>query len=179
MHWHHALAWRTMLPNDLYPSFESLTLTQIGHLYGVSGQVVGNWLKQMDLRHPYGRPTEKARQANLASEHTPESGKPFWVWQKVPVVRLLEAAGHRRKGFTDHSNHDESDGEVVEANSPQLDIRILIGPFEAKPKADDGCFEICGGSGSIGIHVTNELLAKRLAGMLNVHWTTRKWFQES
>src|SRR5438105_4429858 len=107
-----------MLPNDPFPNFEMLSITQLGELFGTSAQVMGLWLKEVGLRLPNGAPAPKAIDGGLARTFTPESGKPFWIWRKLSVVRILEAAEHRR---AEASTEDNCGDATAATRSKPLD----------------------------------------------------------
>jgi hypothetical protein len=83
--------------NDRYPSFEYLTQTQIGKMYGTTSIAVGQWLKQVGLRLPNGSPSPKAIDGGVGKNFCPDgSSRGFWVWKKDVIAKVFDAAGHIR-----------------------------------------------------------------------------------
>lgn len=59
------------------PDFANLTT--LGKLYGAGPRDVGNWLKDLNLREPDGRPTRKAINEGFVKERLTEYGSQ-WLW---------------------------------------------------------------------------------------------------
>lgn len=85
--------------NDPFPSFEFLSQTQFGKLYGVSARQIGIWLSELDLKRFDGQPDDRAVRAGLVKVVS-EGDVTFYSWHKTKVVQLFEGAGHRRVGVS-------------------------------------------------------------------------------
>jgi hypothetical protein len=137
--------------NDPFPSFEYLTMTQIGTLFDATCQDVGKWLQDVGVRTA-GVPMDKAVRGGLA-KHVNDGARQFWAWHKEGAVKLLEAAGHRRAG----------EPEPV----PPPNSISLIGPFTVRP-GQSGDNEIVGSDGVPNILVKAGVNVERLAAVLNM-----------
>jgi hypothetical protein len=152
-----------MIPNDLYPAFETLNQRQLGHLFGVSSHQVGRWLKEIGLRRYDGEPAQKAIDEGIAAPVNLDDGThPFWAWAKEATVRILEAAGHAR---------------VSAATTPLAPLPQLLGPFTAKRSDAEGDgFEVADSNGLVAIWCRGEELAGRVVKLLNLAHEAKKWF---
>jgi hypothetical protein len=146
-----------MLAADPYPAFDYLKLGQLGDLFGLSATAVGMKLKQIGLRQPNGDPTQRARDARLVNLVRVEGMHPFWTWEKVRTVQVLEAAGCRRAGAT-HS-----------PEPPTAEVEKVIGPFEPRPSDTEGDgWEIADANGIVAVWVRGERVARRLAAVMTL-----------
>jgi hypothetical protein len=76
---------------------EFLSLTELGYLYGVSGNKVGKWLLDLGLRTKEKKPSRAAFDGDFVDQRP--STQPmtyFWVWDAEKTTRLLDGAGFQR-----------------------------------------------------------------------------------
>jgi hypothetical protein len=77
------------------PAF--LSLTELGHLYGVSRNKVGQWLVDLGLRTKEKKPSARAFNESFVDQRdSTQPGTYFWVWHAEKTCQLLDEAGHRR-----------------------------------------------------------------------------------
>lgn len=131
-------------------TYEHLTLTQLGKVFGVSSQKAGKWLVDIGLRTQDKKPSYKAFQGDYCvTSPTGRGGGYFYVWHRQKTVAALEAAGHR---------------QALEMTTPSGE---LVGPFTMRQSGRNG-FEIVDGDGSVGIWVWGHENAERLIRLLDV-----------
>jgi hypothetical protein len=76
---------------------EFLSLTELGELYGVSRNKVGQWLVGLGLRTQEKKPSTKAfNEGYVEQRDSTQPGTYFWVWHEEKTCRLLDQAGHMR-----------------------------------------------------------------------------------
>jgi hypothetical protein len=76
---------------------EFLSLTEVGHLYGVSRNKVGQWLVDLGLRTNEKKPSRAAFDGAFVDQRP--STQPmtyFWVWHAEKTTRVLAGAGFQR-----------------------------------------------------------------------------------
>jgi hypothetical protein len=75
---------------------EYITLTELGALYGVTNQKIGQWLREAGLRDKRGNPINEGLW--MTTEALAQNGyTPFFVWHRQSTIRLLDSLGYRRK----------------------------------------------------------------------------------
>jgi hypothetical protein len=76
---------------------EFLSLTELGRLYGVSRNKLGQWLVDLGLRTANRKPSARAfNEGFLDQRDSKQPGTYFWVWHEEKTTRLLDEAGHMR-----------------------------------------------------------------------------------
>jgi hypothetical protein len=74
---------------------QHLSLTELGHLYGVSSHIMGRWLKDMGLRTADNQPSDRAiRDGYVSKRPSTQPGSYFWVWHSKKTIEALTKAGH-------------------------------------------------------------------------------------
>jgi hypothetical protein len=74
-----------------------LSLTELGHLYGVSRNQVGQWLVDLGLRTKEKKPSRAAFDDGFVDQRpSTQPGTYYWVWQGEKTTRLLDEAGFQR-----------------------------------------------------------------------------------
>lgn len=81
-----------------------VNLTDLGRACGVGARDVGSWLKQMGLREPDGRPSQRAVQEGFVKEKLTVYGSQ-WLWN---LKKTTDALNTRRPPDT-----EEYDGIVL------------------------------------------------------------------
>jgi hypothetical protein len=79
-----------------------LSLTELGKLYGVSRNKVGQWLVDLGLRTVDKKPSTRAFNEGYVDQRP--SSQPatyFWVWHEEKTCQLLDEAGHPRAAQED------------------------------------------------------------------------------
>ena len=77
---------------------EYLSLTELGRLYGVSRNKVGQWLVDLGLRTQEKKPSRAAFDGFVDQRPSTQPDTYFWVWHGEKTTRLLNEAGHMRAG---------------------------------------------------------------------------------
>ena|SRR5579884_3356299 len=92
------------------PTF--LSLTELGQVYGVTRNRVGQWLVDLGLRTKEKKPSPRAfHEGYVAQRDSTNIGTYFWVWHGEKTCRLLDEARHMRT---------ELDQKETETQSPAL-----------------------------------------------------------
>lgn len=76
---------------------EFLSLTELGRLYGVSRNKLGQWLVDLGLRTKDKKPSPAAFDGGFVDQRP--STQPmtyYWVWHGEKTMRVLDDAGHIR-----------------------------------------------------------------------------------
>ena len=72
----------------------TMSMKELGALYGVSSHAIGRLLKKEGLRTPAGKPSSRAFQDGFVMPRWSEgSDTYFYVWATAKVIPILEAAG--------------------------------------------------------------------------------------
>lgn len=142
----------------------TLSMRQIGALYGVSSHVVGKWLAELGLRDG-GKPTAKAFQGGYC-EQAPngQNGKYYYVWNKKKTLQALKAAGHIFPGQ-----------ETKEEQKPTGEAGRLLGPFSYRRCSTNG-FEIVGSDGAVPVWVIGEKNAQDTVWLYNLAYRHGRLF---
>jgi hypothetical protein len=152
--------------------FEFASITQLGSMFGVSGQAMGRCLKEIGLRDVTGAPTATATDGGVVQEVDmgPDS-HPFWSWNVNKVIRLLKAAGHRMPGEVDDLTESTGSPAAKPASEPEKPPAPtkLVGPFAARRSDVDGDgFEIADSDGMVAVWTRGEALAANLAKLMTL-----------
>jgi hypothetical protein len=76
---------------------EFLSLTELGRLYGVSRNKVGQWLVDLGLRTKEKKPSRAAFDGGFMDQRpSTQPDTYYWVWNGEKTTRLLDEAGHMR-----------------------------------------------------------------------------------
>lgn len=142
--------------HDPFPTFEYLTQTQLGEIFGITSHQVGRKLKEAGLRTATNQPSPSAFAGGWVKQVTVDGACTFSTWSKEKVVTLLEQTGHQRKGVG-----------VGDAPSPIPKRTNLVGPFAARKSSKDG-YEIVGADGIVSVWVRGGTDADRLVALLNL-----------
>jgi len=76
---------------------EFLSLTELGQIYGVTRNKMGQMLISLGLRTQDKKPSPKAFNEGFVDQR--DSVNPntyFWVWHGEKTTRILDEAGHAR-----------------------------------------------------------------------------------
>jgi hypothetical protein len=120
--------------------YEYMTLTQLGHLFGVSCQQIGKWLVPIGLRTEGNKPSNTAFQDGFVAKGPSRGDGYNWVWHSQRTVAALEQAGHRR----------------IPNPPPNLvEPPKLNGPFTKRVNEANG-YDIVNGDGSVCVVVTGD-----------------------
>ena len=131
--------------------FKHMTQTQIGKLFGVTSHVIGDWLKEIGLRDPDGKPTEEAHDGHYCKQAPSGPTGYHWAWDAEKTVAALREAGYQ-----------------LVPNPPQALVApaILNGPFCVRKSAGSE-FVIENGDGSSSVWANNKMTADVVAQILN------------
>jgi hypothetical protein len=141
------------MTNDPFPFYDFLSQKQLGVLFGVSSHVIGSWLRQIGVRNSDGSPTTDAVSTGLAKAVIfADAVIPFFSWDKIGTIKLLEEAGHKKKcGLPE-----------------QVAVPVTLkGPYTSRGNGGDG-FELLDGDGSACIWVRGQGNADLLVKVLTV-----------
>jgi hypothetical protein len=148
------------MTNDPFPTFDYLTQTQLGQLFGATSHEVGRWLRELGFKRSDNRPSDEAIRSGVVESVTDGTVR-FPAWNKEKVVKLLEANGHHRS-------------DSAEPKAPVRSNEVtLLGPFSARHNGGDG-YEILDGNGDVGIWVRGEANAERIAAILSLAYNCGK-----
>jgi hypothetical protein len=76
---------------------EFLSLTELGGLYGVSRNKVGQWLVDLGLRTKEKKPSRAAFDGGFVDQRpSTNPATYYWVWHGEKTTRLLDDAGFER-----------------------------------------------------------------------------------
>jgi hypothetical protein len=76
---------------------EFLSLTELGHLYAVSRNKVGQWLVDLGLRTNEKKPSRAAFDGGFVGERpSTQPATYFYVWHAEKTCELLDGAGFPR-----------------------------------------------------------------------------------
>ena len=76
---------------------EFLSLTELGRLYGVTRNKVGQWLVDLGLRTKEKKPSRAAFDGGFVDQRpSTQPATYFYVWHAEKTTRLLDGAGYRR-----------------------------------------------------------------------------------
>jgi hypothetical protein len=74
-----------------------LSLTELGRLYGVSRNKIGQWLVDLGLRTKDKKPSARAFNEGFVDQRgSTQPGTYFWVWHDEKTPQLLDEAGYMR-----------------------------------------------------------------------------------
>lgn len=132
--------------------YEYMNMVDLGRLFGVSGQKIGKWLKELGLRTSFGSPTRDAFEEKLMSYDYEQWGTYTKLWHVERTVRLLEEAGHQR---------------VVDPPTDLVEPPSLSGPFSLR-HSDDDRWQIIGKDDAVAIVVTGETNARVVQRVMNI-----------
>ena len=78
---------------------EFLSLTELGQLYAVSRNKVGQWLVDLGLRTKEKKPSRVAFDGGFVDQRpSTNPGTYYWCWHGEKTTRLLDQAGFPRAG---------------------------------------------------------------------------------
>ena len=78
-------------------SGEYLSLTELGKLYSVSRNRVGQWLVDLGLRTKEKKPSRAAFALGFVDQRpSTQPGTYYWVWHGQKTCELLDKAGYRK-----------------------------------------------------------------------------------
>lgn len=129
-----------------------MNMADLGRLFGVSGQQVGKWLKELGLRRNNGTPSTAAYDQKLLSYDYERWGTYTTLWHTEKVVCILREAGHE---------------PVVD---PPTDLVVpppLIGPFSLR-EVDGDQWQLVGSDGEVAMFVTGETNARIVERVMNI-----------
>ena len=131
---------------------EHVTQTELGQIFGVSPQVVGDWLVEVGLRSDKKRPSTYAHSGGYVDTLSNRSWGYKWVWHAKKTVAALIEAGH----------HPVSPppGDLIEAAT-------LKGPFNCR-RNENGTHEIIGSDGFPTVWVIGDQNAKVVTKLMNL-----------
>lgn len=133
-------------------TYKCMTQTQLGQLFGVSNQKIGQWLRSLGLRDEDGKPTQKAHYGDFCETAPSGESGYHWVWQSQKTVAALIEAGHR----------------LVPNPPPQLVYpAILHGPFSVR-KSASAEFAVENEDGSVSLWANNKMTADVVVRILNL-----------
>jgi len=79
------------------PTPEYLSLTELGRLYGVSSHTLGRWLKGLGLRTEAGRPSHDAFAHGYVNQRpSRHPGTYYWVWHAEKTTTILDGMRYAR-----------------------------------------------------------------------------------
>ena|SRR5579872_525796 len=133
-------------------TYEFMTQTQIGKLFGVSSHKIGDWLRGLGLRDEDGKPTEEAHRGQFCKTAPSGQNGYHWVWDSEKTVAALRDAGH-----------------LLVPNPPQYIVQpgILNGPFSVR-KSATGDFSVENQDGSTSVWANSRMTADVLVKILNL-----------
>ena len=74
-----------------------MSLTELGQVYGVSRNKVGQWLIDLGLRTNEKKPSKLAFDGGFVDQRSSsQPGTYFYVWHGQKTCQLLDKAGHMR-----------------------------------------------------------------------------------
>jgi hypothetical protein len=74
-----------------------LSLTELGHIYGVSRNRMGKWLVDLGLRTKEKKPSRAAFDGDYVDQRpSKQPNTYYWVWHGEKTSRLLDGAGFQR-----------------------------------------------------------------------------------
>jgi len=134
----------------MYEMFEHLTITQLGDVFGVTRNVMGQYLVEIGLRVREDRglyPSTKAIERGYCKATEDQHGISFVVWHRLKTIKALEAAGYE---------------QIRSKPAPTK----LDGPFSVEANGESG-FTINCGDGATAIWVFGQDNARTVAAALN------------
>jgi hypothetical protein len=76
---------------------EFMSQTDLGKIYGVSRNKIGQWLVDVGLRTEDKNPSQFAHDGGyVRRELSTNPGTYFWVWQADKTMQVFDNAGYRR-----------------------------------------------------------------------------------
>jgi len=129
-----------------------MNMADLGRLFGVSGQQVGKWLKEIGLRRDNGTPSTAAYDQKLLSYDYERWGTYTTLWYADKVVRILKEAGHE---------------PIVDPPSDLVETPSLIGPFSIR-ELDDDRWRLVSSDGEVAMFVTGEINAQVVERVMNI-----------
>lgn len=123
-----------------------LSLTELGRIYGVSRNKVGQWLVAIGLRTKEKRPSPRAFHLGFVQKkESIHPGTYFWVWH-----------GEKTRAVLDRMLAKDRSPSVADACHVQDSSSQVLGPFSVRE------------SGNIGQEILN-------ADGKIIAWTTDRW----
>jgi len=117
----------------MIPSFEYVTMTQLGHLFGATSHEIGRWLVDIGLRTRSKLPSDRAIHGGYVTSIRTDGPFELISWHTVKTVAAIEAAGHRRvtPPVYGEQQPDPQPESVLEQADPQPEPfeHALHGPF--------------------------------------------------
>ena len=132
--------------------YKSMTLTQIGELFGATSHDVGKWLVKLGLRTEAKRPSSVAFDGTFVTQGPSRGDGYNWIWHSERTVAELEKAGHRR---------------IFNPPPYLVDPAELVGPFEKRANETNG-YDIVNGDGSVSAVVAGEKNVDCVVRLLNL-----------
>ncbi|MEZ5943921.1 MAG: hypothetical protein R3C18_21195 [Planctomycetaceae bacterium] len=129
-----------------------MNMADLGRLFGVSGQQVGKWLKELGLRRDNGTPSTAAYDQKLLSYDYERWGTYTTLWHTEKVACILRDAGHE---------------PVVDPPSDLVEPPPLIGPFSLR-QLDGDRWQLVGRDGEVAMFVTGETNARVVERVMNI-----------
>jgi hypothetical protein len=126
----------------------TMSMRQLGKLFGVTSHQIGRWLTAKGFRTVEGKPSHFAFNGGFVERADNGRGGYYYVWQATKTIAALEQAGHCR------------------IDQSPLEGR-LVGPFEARGNGGDG-FEIVDSDGATVAWVRGEVAASKIDWLLNL-----------
>jgi len=133
-----------------YQDFEFLTITQLGHIFGVGRRVMGQWLVKAGLRDSELNPSRHALDNGLCKMIRNDRDIVFVAWHRNKSIAALRAAGY-----------------APSCEQPETILATgLVGPFSMHPTSEDG-FQIRNGDGTCCVFVRGQRVAKQVVALFN------------
>jgi hypothetical protein len=123
---------------------EYANFTELGTYFGMTRNFVGKRLKELGLRTPEGKPSQKAFVEGFVAQRWAQDrpGIYLWAWERDKTIAVLEQSGLRRAVPVDHAE------------------------FTARRSGTTGC-EILNHDGEIVAWTVDELWAAKIVAALN------------
>ena len=144
----------------MYESYDKLTLTQLGDVFGVKRRKMGTMLVEVGLRyrnHATNKltPSQKAFNGDYCSTESSRGDGYFWVWDRGKTIRALVEGGFERV-----------DKPTARSEPEECNEELLHGPFSLEHFVDD-VFRIVNGDGTATLWIRGERDAKKMLTLMN------------
>lgn len=134
----------------MYEWFEYVSITQLGEMFGVTRNEMGQYLADIGWRVREGgtlSPSNQAIERGYCQATENERGIRYYIWHRVKTIKALETAGYKQ----------------AKNEAPPAKIG---GPFAAEPSGEAG-YKVISGDGTTAIWVLGEENARMVVAALN------------